>query len=374
MRGSSLLIKVVALWLVCLAVEAPAQQDDDNKTAETVYKNIQVLRNIKASTLIPTMVFIRSSLGVECNFCHVSQPKWSPELDQKDEKKTARKMILMMREINQKNFNGETRVTCATCHQRRSQPAKTPPLMDALKVTETKPTAMPSESLPTAQTLFAKYEEAIGGNAAIGKLTSRVEKAIGTTASGKAFEEESYQSVPDKLLSRTSQDKTEETYGYDGSHGWVKNKWGVWDLTSADSGIQEIKVSANFWRNLRLIPQYEDTVVVGKTKMSGRDSYVVRGRLVGGLFSDILYFDVDSGLLLRRVTFEHTALGDMPKQTDFSDYREVYGVKVPFKISDVNPDSSTTKTYIDIEFNAPVADKIFAKPNKQAQAENGTQK
>ena len=366
MREWPMLIGGFALWLTCLAFQASAQQDDHAKPAEAVYQNIQVLKGVKADIVIPTMVFIRSSLGVECNFCHVSQPKWSPELDQKDQKKTARKMILMMRQINQQNFDGETWVTCATCHQGHSRPVKTPPLMEAPRISEAeREVAKPDEHLPEANSIFAKYEEAIGGESAIAKLNSRVQKATGITASGKTFEEELYQSAPDKMLSRTIQDGTEETYGYDGAHGWVKNKWGVWDLTSADSGIAEIKVSANFWRNLKLAPQYENTSVDGKTRISGRDTYVVRGQLNGGLFSDVLYFDTDSGLLLRRLTLEHTALGDMPRQADFSDYREVHGVKVPFAVRNADPDSLLTKTYSDVEFNIPVPSKTFAKPPKE---------
>jgi hypothetical protein len=372
MKARSMLIVAVALSLACLGVEASAQQDDENKPAESVYKNIQVLKGIKAGALIPTMVFIRSSLGVECNFCHVSQPKWSPELDQKDQKKTARRMILMMRQINRHNFNGETWVTCATCHQGHSQPGKTPPLMDASRASQAETeVSKPDGRLPEASSIFAKYEEAIGGESAIAKLNSRVEKAVGTTASGKTVKEEFYQSAPDKMLSRTIQDKTEETYGYDGVHGWVKNKWGVWDLTSADSGIAEIKVSANFWRNLRLAPQYDDAIVIGKTKISGHNVYVVRGRLKGGLFSDLLYFDTDSGLLFRRLTLEHTALGDIPRQIDFSDYREIQCVKVPFAMRESDPDSLLTKTYNEIEFNIPVSDKTFIKPPKELAGHEG---
>lgn len=361
-----MLICAFAVQPACIANAAGAEQDDNTRTAEAAFKNIQVLKGINANELIPTMVFIRSSLGVECNFCHVSSPQWSPDLDQKEEKKTARRMILMMRQINQQNFNGETWVTCATCHQGHPQPAKTPPLMDTSRAGNPETETVKADAhLPEVSAIFAKYEEAIGGESTIAKLTNCVEKATATNASGETFEEEFYQSAPNRMLLRTIQDKTEETYGYDGARGWVRNKWGVWDLTSADSGIAEIKVSANFWRNLKLASQYENAAVVGKAKVSGRDTYVVRGRLTGGLFSDVLYFDTDSGLLLRRLTLEHTALGDVARQADFSDYREVHGVKVPFAVREADPDSLLTKIYSDVEFNIPVPDKTFAKPPKE---------
>jgi len=51
-----------------------------------------------------------------------------------------------------------------------------------------------------------------------------------------------------------------------------------------------------------------------------------------------LFFDVESGFLLRRVNVTNTMLGPLNVQWDFSDYREVSGIKLPFLIrtSDVS--------------------------------------
>ena len=90
------------------------------KTAAQQYKNIQVLKDIPADQLIPTMQFIAGSLGVECDFCHV---KRQFDKDDKPEKKTARRMMEMMFAINKDNFKGEREVTCNTCHRGSPHPA-----------------------------------------------------------------------------------------------------------------------------------------------------------------------------------------------------------------------------------------------------------
>src|SRR5262249_48599320 len=66
------------------------------KTAEQVFKNIQVLKGTPADQLQPAMQFISSSLGVECEFCHVRDQF---EKDDKKAKATARTMIQMQMAI-----------------------------------------------------------------------------------------------------------------------------------------------------------------------------------------------------------------------------------------------------------------------------------
>src|SRR6516162_1870083 len=87
---------------------------DGGKTAEQQFKNIQVLKDIPAEQLIPTMQFITASLGVECEFCHVEHQM---DKDDKKEKKTARAMMEMQFAIDKANFKGELEVTCYTCHR-----------------------------------------------------------------------------------------------------------------------------------------------------------------------------------------------------------------------------------------------------------------
>jgi hypothetical protein len=89
------------------------------KLAEEVYKNIQLFKGMPAPDLLHAMQSFTRSLGVKCEFCHVQD---AFDKDDKREKQTARKMILMAREINTDNFSGHMRVTCWTCHRGSSEP------------------------------------------------------------------------------------------------------------------------------------------------------------------------------------------------------------------------------------------------------------
>ncbi len=145
--------------------------------AEEQFKNIQVLKGFPAEQIFPTMQFITASLGVECEFCHV---QGAFEKDDKKTKQTARKMMEMMFAINKDNFDGHREVTCYSCHRGSPAPQAIPAVM-----TEEPKEAQPTEAMaspkaaetkenagPTADQLLDKYVQAVGGAAAIDKVTS----------------------------------------------------------------------------------------------------------------------------------------------------------------------------------------------------------
>jgi hypothetical protein len=67
-------------------------------------------------------------------------------------------------------------------------------------------------------------------------------------------------------------------------------------------------------------------------EIGGRSVYVLQGTGSGGAVAT-LYFDVESGFLTRVVRYANSAMGRVPTQIDFDDYREVAGVKLPFRWS-----------------------------------------
>jgi hypothetical protein len=97
-------------------------------------KNIQVLKGLSLRDIRADMQTISRSLGVQCTFCHVAGNFAS---DDKPQKNTARKMMTMVQDINQKYFSGEKseaasdpikgRVSCYTCHNGASSPKSAPP-------------------------------------------------------------------------------------------------------------------------------------------------------------------------------------------------------------------------------------------------------
>ena len=75
-----------------------------------------------------------------------------------------------------------------------------------------------------------------------------------------------------------------------------------------------------------------------------------------------LYFDIDSGLLVRHVTEERTMLGPLPMQIDYDDWRDVDGVKLPFVTTWSTPGRSWRRIATKIEHGAKLDDAEFAMP------------
>jgi hypothetical protein len=100
----------------------------ENMPAESVFKNIKILKGIPAGRLVNIMnMGFGRSLGVSCGFCHVPG-KW--DLDDKEEKNTARLMFAMVQTINRDYISkvpvdsgGPTPVVnCMTCHRGMPRP------------------------------------------------------------------------------------------------------------------------------------------------------------------------------------------------------------------------------------------------------------
>jgi hypothetical protein len=75
-----------------------------------------------------------------------------------------------------------------------------------------------------------------------------------------------------------------------------------------------------------------------------------------------LYFDKSSGLLVRMVHYTDTALGLLPTQVDFADYRNVQGVKTPYRWTIARPGGSFTIQLDKVEQNVPIEDARFVEP------------
>lgn len=112
------------LLTVVLLIPLLAQEPQrGSKHQPPAPKNLKVLK-IQPSELIPTMRAFSHALGVECNFCHVQGNFAS---DEKPEKETARKMIVMAEHINSNFTDGKVHVTCYTCHRGDKEPKTAPP-------------------------------------------------------------------------------------------------------------------------------------------------------------------------------------------------------------------------------------------------------
>ena len=75
-----------------------------------------------------------------------------------------------------------------------------------------------------------------------------------------------------------------------------------------------------------------------------------------------LYFDKQSGLLVRQVRYTSTAVGALPVQIDYSDYREVSGVKIPFRTVTTWADGRTLTEFTEVQPNVPIDAARVAQP------------
>jgi hypothetical protein len=344
---------------------APATQTAPaEKTVEQVQKNIQVLTGLPQSQLLAVMNYMGSSLGVKCTYCHVRKDdKWDFVADEKPEKGTAREMIKMVQGINKGNFNGNPAVGCFTCHRGNNSPVRVPqlPIAAPTPFAESAGTAT-KEAPPTADQILAKYTEALGGSAVIDKLKTRSMKGTWLTSDGITLGYEVYQSAPDKLftiLNTPKQGVFER--GFDGQTAWEKSSRGVRELEGTQ--VIYLKRYPDLFKDIKLQGQFTRLSFARKDKIDGKDVYLLVGIGVDGK-GERLYFDAQTGLLVRRITSTTTVVGLIPEQVDYEDYRDVDGMKVPFTIRITAIDSfwSSTRKFTEIKLNVPVDETKFNKP------------
>ncbi|MGH9344867.1 MAG: c-type cytochrome [Terriglobia bacterium] len=360
----------LAFGVVMTAALTPAQsapaQAGTPKTAGETFKNIQVLKDIPADELIPSMEFISSSLGVHCSFCH-EEGDFSK--DTKHPKLRARQMITMQLAIDKENFNGRPEVTCYTCHRGLTHPVGVP-VVGAQLAGAAPGEAMNSghanvSTMLTADQVLAKYVEALGGMDAIQKITTRVEKGTMTDQGGHSSAITITYKAPDKRAVEIQTPRGEMTQAFDGSGAW-QSMGGQAARPITGPELAGLRLASEFYFPAQAAQHYGQLRVGRPAKVNGADAYVLMG-FGRGQAPVELYFDQQSGLLLREVIFAQTPLGRLPDQTDFSDYRQTDGVKVPYQMVSANPRGANTIRFDQVQQNVSVPDSKFAKPAAPAQ-------
>jgi len=342
--------------MICASVGIKAQAPA-TKTVEQQYKNIQVLQGLPATELDPTMAFISGSLGVTCDYCHVA----AYEKDDKEHKIAARKMIKMEFDINKASFNGNTEVTCNTCHRGKSRPVAVPAVAQNLFGPAPPRPAQPQ--LPTPDSIFEKYVQALGGAAAWDKITSRVTKGSRIGADNVLVPEDVYQKAPNKIVTTTTYPGNAFSNGFNGTTAWgFSSKDGEQQLPAAF--LKQLKDDADFEKPLHLKSQFGNLRVVGQEKVNDRPAWVVVATKEDRQ-RERLFFDTETGLLMRRYVESKTILGNLPLQTDYDDYRDVDGVKLPFLIHWSFPGRIWGRKITEIKQNVAIEDAKFELPQKQ---------
>gem|GEM_PF-525948 len=350
MRGANKTMRAFALVLLLafLGVVSTARA----QTAAQKFKNIQIFKELPAAQLDPTMAFISGSLGVRCSYCHVTS---SFDKDEKQAKLTARRMIQMVFDLNKGSFNGQGAVSCYTCHRGKPAPVSVPAVGQNLWTPSSPPPA--SEALPPVKQILDRYAQAVGGSEALLKINSRAVKGSRIGADGVLVPEEVYQKAPDKILTVTSYPNVVFSNGYNGTVGWAhSSREGPTPLP--DQLLAQIKRDAVFYKELKLQELYSNLTVLGRAPVRDAEAYVVQATPRDGA-AEKLFFDVRTGLLVRRYTESDTPLGKLPLQTDYEDYRDVDGIKQPFLIHWSFPGRVWGRKIDEIKQNVPVDDAKF---------------
>jgi thiol-disulfide isomerase/thioredoxin len=215
-------------------------------------------------------------------------------------------------------------------------------------------------ALPTLDAVLAKYVAAIGGRDAQRRITSRVSRGRvdvpGVSFGGKL---EVYEKAPNKSLTVMNVDPVGLIKeGFDGRTNWSVTG------NNIDAGNQfdhAALADADFYREIKLAELYSRLRLTGKQKESFREVYVVEAVPKAGA-AENLYFDVESGLLVRRDVVRQTRRGPIRAEVYFDDWRELDGVKLPVKVTQVMPKTKFVITFEDVKQNVTVDDAIFRRP------------
>jgi hypothetical protein len=226
---------------------------------------------------------------------------------------------------------------------------------------QAKPEAKADEKLPAAELLFGNYVKGLGGEAALDKLKSRVMRGtIEIAPMGVKGTFESSQKAPQKSV--TTMNLTGlgvMQQGFDGAVGWSKDPFtGLRELKGGElAAVQRVAyINPVGWSNT-----YKTMKTTGRSKVGDREAYVVEGAYAGDT-PDKLYFDAQTGLLLRMDAVVEGPQGRVISETTFDDYREVDGVKIPHSMRAVIGAATVVTRVEEVKHDVALDDKAFAKP------------
>src|SRR5262245_9750273 len=170
--------KTSMAWLLSVAIlGAQGTAGQRPPMAEEVFKDVQILKGIPVDQFMGTMGFFSASLGLNCTDCHVDESggDWARYADNTARKQMARRMMLMVNNINRTNFGGRQVVTCNTCHRGNSRPNVMPSL-DLLYGSP--PPDEPGDLIqqapgqPPPDQILDRYLQALGGPEHLAAVTS----------------------------------------------------------------------------------------------------------------------------------------------------------------------------------------------------------
>jgi hypothetical protein len=361
------LVTPAAAWVLAVATTAAQAPPPAPPLAETVFKNVQILKGIPVDEFMDAMGMFAASLGYDCVSCHgaaVSTDRSAFSIATPSIQR-ARQMIVMMNAINRTNFGGQPRVSCFTCHRGQIRPEIVPSL--ALQYSELvdDPNAMtiPPDRSVVVDDVFARYTAALGGAARLGELRSFTASGIyaGFNTGGGEVPIEIAASAPDRRAQDVRMPDGEARRGYDGRVAWASEPWQplpLMTLTGGNLAGARLEALLAFPGGLRgAFAQWQ----AGSTIIDAKPVAILQGR--NGAEPPVNFYFDENGLLIRVVRWNPTAVGTVPVQIDFTDYRDVGGVKMPFRSTVTWTDGQSTIALREVRPNAAVDPARFARPS-----------
>jgi photosynthetic reaction center cytochrome c subunit len=361
------LTKWLLLCLLCLFVARITSFAQKPQLAEDAFKNVQVLKGIPVDEFMSTMGIFSAALGMSCEDCHASNDsKWENyALDTSPRKQTARRMAQMVAALNKNNFGGRQMVTCWTCHRGTNSPKVTPNLATLYNLPdEPDDTITQAPNAPAVDKILDKYIQALGGADRLNKITSFVAKgtSVGYGPEGTERSVEVYAKAPAQRTTIIHTANGDNITTVDGSNGWTAvplKPLPVMQITGSALEGAKLEAALSFPGHIKdVLSKWR---VGFSSTIDDRDVEVIQGTGAGGLLAT-LYFDSESGLLVRLIRYSDSPVGRTPTQIDYSDYREVSGVKMPFRWKVSWLDGKENFELKEIQANVAIDPKRFEKP------------
>jgi hypothetical protein len=338
--SKKLLVSSAVAWLGTAIPFGVTAQTPPAQTAKSgaYFKNVKVLTDIPVDEFMGTMGLFSAALSYCCGDCHIgaggSNPDWAS--DKNPRKVIARQMTKMVNTINHDNFAGAQKVTCWTCHRGSPGPAVTPPIDSIYGEPLSFPSdvitqAKPGSGALTLDQILDKYTKAVGSQSSLDALTSYTAKGT-SHLFGETREDpfEIYAQAPDRLATVVHQREGDVSRTFNGTNAWVMLPLTVVQEYQLNPSAREgAKLDAELAFPWRIKSFYQTWRVGVPGTLDGNSVNIIQGQAPGALAT--FYFDSKTGLLTRVIHYADSAVGRVPTQIDYSDYKAVAGVQMPFK-------------------------------------------
>jgi photosynthetic reaction center cytochrome c subunit len=370
---------VVAAVVLSMSIAATAvharqiKVADGQRTAGEVFENVQALKDVTVDDFMTLMGLMTASVGGDCSSCHkdagTNRVDWAFDTPRK---KKAREMSLMVQAINSDHFGGRQVVSCWSCHAGRTRPILTPTLDQVYG----EPNLLPEDLIYTSAPDLAKpgaivdrYLQAIGGTEKLAAVTTitATGSSLGFRGFGGGGMVALYAKRPDQrsmIIRYKAVGRDATVRSYDGKLGWIQTPLNV-------LGEYQLHGSELTGARLDAMLTFPDEIKTALTRLrtldpqeiNGKWLDVVQGNVVGSdnMFAT-LYFDPETGLLLRTVRYGASPIGRMPTEMNFADYRDVDGVKLAHRVEFVWLDGRDAIQLEQMQLGAPIDSNVFGKP------------